>query len=329
MLFDGDLITLQAEAKILFDVNNDTKIQIQGPAQFVIRKREQGGYHLNLISGEYISIEAEKAESILEVETDHLSIETQKNKEVRLELSQKNHKLQLKNSGAELSIKNKKSSTPSEVQQLAQAKVLTIQDNDISKIEDIATFKRLLVNNENITHTLSLKQAETSTGELNLEEISAVLKEENKPSINLSKEELITINEQISAPTSSKKIPTEEQLSHITAALNSKFLLDDLQQLFLAKKQQNTEAVAAVHQIFKVKIQSLGVKYQITISATSSLSDQISELLKGLETYHMPPSKTHQLKVLKNWITTLQTLDASEESWESFLQHLPASLKFQ
>lgn len=322
------MITLKAEAKILFDVNNDTKIEIQGPAQFLISKREQGGYHLNLISGDYISIEASKAESILELETDHLNIETQKDKAISLELSQKNHKLQLKNSGAELSIKNKKSSTPSEIQQLAQAKVLTIQENDISKIEDMATFQKLLTSNENITHTISFPQTGEEKPEFDLEEMTSLLKDLPTATENLSSEEINTINQQIATSNDGKKIPSETQLSHITAALNSKFLLDDLQQLFLAKKNGNLTDIQAINQRFEAKIRSIAERYEIKIGSSLALPEQITELLKGLEAFHLPPSKIHQLKTLKNWLASIETLASSEQNWEEILGNLTSSLKF-
>lgn len=40
-LFDGDLITLKENAKIIFDINEKTQIEVQGPAQFRLSQKTE------------------------------------------------------------------------------------------------------------------------------------------------------------------------------------------------------------------------------------------------------------------------------------------------
>jgi len=54
-----------------------------------------------------------------------------------------------------------------------------------------------------------------------------------------------------------KKIPTETQLSQITAALNKTFLLTDIQNLYIAKLDNNTEAIQNAYRAIAWRIKSI------------------------------------------------------------------------
>lgn len=329
VLFDGDIILLKPNAKILFNISTDTKIEVKGPAQLRITKRTQWWYHLNLMEGEYLTISAKSSNDIIELETAHINIETTKDTEINFELTNNNQKVQLKNSWAPLLVKNKKHKEELGTQ-LAQAKILTIQENDISKIEDINSFKTLLTKN-NITHTSKLEDTNIDTTDQNdLQELKALLSDE-KNTQTLKSEELTQINHQLEYQNDQKSIPTEEQVSHINAALNKNFLLSDLKQLFIAKSTQNKDLEQQTYFILNEKIKNIGNKYTISITQdwwADTLNKNIDTLKEGLQKYHLPPNKTKQLSILKNWINFLQKENNLNQDWDKLISELPTNLIF-
>lgn len=329
VLFDGDLISLKPEAKILFNISTDTRIEVQGPAQLRITKREKEGYHLNLLQGDFLTIASKSSIDIIELETQELNIQTEKNKEVRLELSKDKETLQVKNSGATLLVRNKKAKA-AKMTQLAQAKVLTIQDNDISKIEDIHTFQHLLAKNQNITHTTKLEDTILPTSMSDLQELEKLLTG-SENTLQLREEEFSSINQQLDYQSDKKLIPSEDQLSQISAALNKQFLLSDISQLFLALKEKKPELKQKSYLILSEKVKSIGRSYNIILHEGNSsieVKNNIDQLIKGLTNYHLPPNKLNQLSILKNWINYLEKDQNLTQEWETLIEQLPQHLKF-
>ena len=153
---------MKENAKIIFDINEKTQIEVQGPAQFRLSQKTEWGYLLKLINWNFLKIEANEESSVLEVETNEMTIQTQQHQKTTFELSKENKKTQIKNTGAALLVKAKtsnKADTP--ITKLEKSKVLTMQDNDISKIEDIKVLGNLLTKEENITHTSILSTGNT------------------------------------------------------------------------------------------------------------------------------------------------------------------------
>lgn len=68
-----------------------------------------------------------------------------------------------------------------------------------------------------------------------------------------------------------KKIPTEGQLSQITAALNKSFILSDLQALYHAKQEGDEETIQAAYRTLARRLKAIGDGYgiKVTIVQTS------------------------------------------------------------
>lgn len=140
VLFDGDLITLKDNAKIIFNINNHLKTEIQGPAKFTISQISDGKYRLYLMEGDFLKIDGQEDTDALQLETQEMTIETSKDEKIALELSKKGKKTELKNHGATLLVKSKKSSLATLATaptKLESEKLLTMQENDIAKISDV------------------------------------------------------------------------------------------------------------------------------------------------------------------------------------------------
>lgn len=128
-----------------------------------------------------------------------------------------------------------------------------------------------------------------------------------------------------------KKIPTEKQLSQITAALNAGFLFSDMQAIYQAKLDDDAEALANAYRNLGWRLKSLGDSVEVVIDINTSSSKFIPQLEKiqsGFQNYHFPSSKIQQLDILKNWLKLFEAL-APKEDWESYKTSLPANLKFK
>lgn len=334
-LFDGDLITLKENAKIIFDINEKTQIGVQGPAQFRLSQKAEWGYLLKLINWNFLKIEANEDSSVLEVETDEMTIQTQQHQKTTFELSKENKKTQIKNTGAALLVKAKtpnKADTP--ITKLEKSKVLTMQDNDISKIEDIKVLGNLLTKEENITHTSVLSTGNTLPNVQEfISQVSELITGNSTIPVTpiLTQEEATKISQEIEYQTDQKKVPTEAQLSQITAALNKGFLLSDMRALYEAKLSGDDGKVSNAYRLITSRIGSIAQAYEIKITAWSEqnqLLSMIDEVKKGLENYHLPPAKIGQLTTLKNWITFFNNFE-DKGSWDAFSKQLPKELMFK
>ena len=332
VLFDWDLITLKPDAKVIFNINESTQVEVKGPAQFSISKKLQGGYLLKLIDGEFFKITTDRSQDALTIETPKLSLETEKSQKINLELTKITTKLQVKNQGDPLLVAQKDEKQKRVTKTLASAKVLTVQENDINRIEDMISFSKSILAG-NLTHTSSSSSVVVTTGE----------KSEFTGTIITWDKELLAIKEfvqeegvvntgiiaTISDTQSNKKVPTEAQMSHISAALSSSFLADEVKVLYVALYSQDATQVERSYMRFNSKIQAIAQNFALPVptgKTASELSQSAESLLSGLNSYHIPPTKMVQLRKLRNWFNKLKTQPT--ESWEDFSQHIPTNLKF-
>lgn len=335
VLFDGDLITLKPNAKVIFNINENTQVEVNGPAQFSISKKLQGGYLLKLIDGEFFRITTEESQDALTIETPKLSLETEKSQKINLELTKITTKLQVKNQGDPLLIAQKDEKQQTITKTLAFAKVLTVQENDINRIDDMGSFSRgILAGNLTHTsvHTGNIQMQTTGgntdfTGKIDLTENGLLaIKDlgEGEDEINTG------IIATLSNAQSEKKVPTEAQLSHISAALNGSFLTDEISTLYTALYTSDSVQTQRSYELINQKLQTIGQNFAISVTKGDSaweLAESVSNLISGLNTYHLPPAKMTQLKKLRNWLNKLK--NQPTESWESLRGHLPAHLQFK
>ena len=335
VLFDWDLITLKPNAKVIFNINENTQVEVKGPAQFSISRKLQGGYLLKLIDGEFYKITTEKSQDALTIETPKLSLKTEKSKKIHLELTKITTKFQVKNQGDPLLVAQKDKQQQLITKTLASSKILTVQENDINHIEDMSSFSKGILAG-NLTHTSNAKQNDTQAttggkpdfnGKVDLwdRELIAIkeLTEEINGEVNTG------IISSISNTPWEKKIPTESQLSHISAALNGNFLANEIETLYIALYTNNTTQSQLSYQQLNSKLQSIAQNFSLTIpngNNAGELSQSITSLISWLNTYHLPPTKITQLKKLRNWLNRLK--NQPTEDLETFKSHLPANLKF-
>ncbi len=341
VLFDGDLITLKANAKIIFNINDHLKTEVQGPAKFTISQIAEEKYRLYLMEGNFLKVEGQEDTDALQVETEEMTIETIKDEKVALELSKKDQKTELKNSGATLLVKSKKSSLETAPTKLESSKMLTMQDNDITNISDGEKLGAVLTNRKNLTHTTnltSLQSGETAlSNKLTIEEIAQLTSGDisflaSTTQAALASGQQEEIASAFAYQADQKKVPTEKQLSQITAALNAGFLLSDMEAIYQAKLDADSEALASAYRNLGWRLKSLGDTLEVEIdvngASASKLLSQLEKLQRGFQNYHFPTSKVQQLDILKNWLKHFESFSPRED-WESYKTSLPANLKFK
>jgi hypothetical protein len=207
-----------------------------------------------------------------------------------------------------------------------------MQDNDITKIEDIKVLGTLLTKEENITHTRTLPTTGLALANVQefIDQVSELITGDTSITATpiLPVEEAQKISQELEYPSSQKKVPSEAQLSQITAALNKGFLLSDMKTLYEAKLSGNNEEAANAYRLLSSRLQSIAQNYEIKLSNPENLSQATDELIKGLDNYHLPPAKVGQLTTLKNWITFFNNFE-DKGNWDAFSKQLPKELMFK
>lgn len=340
VLFDGDIITLKDNAKIIFGINDGIKAEVQGPARFMISKVEEK-YYLALIDWDYLKIDWEKDSDALQIETEDMIIETSGDEGVALELVKQDEKTELKNTWSSLLVKAKKNDVVVEEAKLEPESLLTMSNTnaiEITSIEDAKDFADVLSKKSNLAYTAEIDSTKK-------EETEIVITDEEKEILALATEDLDTsknretideetkwgIMEAISYEEDDVKVPTEAQLSKITAALNKWFLLSDMESLYNAKYDGDNDAIAAAYRNLSQRIKSVWEACNVSVAIETSPSRilaQIDQVQAGLANYYFPPARAEQLQVIRNWIQTMEKLVPSE-SWEIYVTHLPSNLIFK
>jgi len=337
VLFDWDLITLKDNAKIIFNINAHIKAEIQGPAKFSISKVSDWKYHLFLMQWDFLKIDSDESNDILQIETDEMTIETDKDEKVALTLTKTESKTELENKGSSLIIKDK--SNWEEEITLQSEKILTMEDNDITRIADIEGFATALTSKQNLTYTTTfpVQQEMTETWDISTiwitpQDIESLIENDEFLTIKneVSEELEKDISNDLAYNADEKIVPTESQLSQITAALNSSFLMGDMKELYLAKKSWESEKIIAAYRniLWRIKAVADACNVNISLDANAkSILAQIDSIKEGMWKYHFPPAKDAQLSTLKNWINYIENNSLTEE-WDIFSSTLPSNLRF-
>lgn len=338
-LFDGDVIILKDKAKVVFNINDHIKAEVLWPSKFTITKVQWDKYRIYLMEGDSLKIEWEKDTDALQVETTDMMIESSKDEKINLEITRSDQKTQIKNAGAKILVKSKKAKETDLPTTLETAKLLTMQEDDIAKISDIETLSDVLSTRKNLTHTKILPQSWSGEERFNvMEEGLVLLSSEDKSFLDdVNTQEKVSsglvslISSELAYENDDKKIPTENQLSQITAALNASFLLDDIELIYQAKLLWDDQKLESAYKNIAWRIKSVGDTYAIELAKEipqESLLAELSKLEKGLDVYHLPPAKIQQLSILRNWIKHFQHFTPTQER-EVYKKELPKELRFK
>ncbi|MFZ2151061.1 MAG: hypothetical protein WAZ12_02090 [Candidatus Absconditicoccaceae bacterium] len=300
---NGDIVTLQNGAEIIFHIDQLTQAKVVGPAKFLITKNDDN-YKLNLVYGDFIelkSIETDKPQNI-EFSTQNLTIkQSDKTKAINFQLIKQGEQTLLKNNGPQLIITQKTQDNKQTLKELNSDKILSIQDNDISIINDEKLSQA--ITQKNFTQTLSFN-TETNTGDLDVILNKEYLQEEK------SNEGIIN---NIGLP-NDKLIPTEQQMSKLLSNLSQKTLSKDIQNITSYYSQGDNSIDTSIISL-ESKIKQIYISFNIdyTKIAGSTTQEKISQLNNNIdklssilqEKYHIPPTYINNLNDVKTQLSNI------------------------
>ena len=285
---------------------------------------------------DFLKVDSDESVDILQVETDEMTIETNKDEKVALTLTKVDHRTELENKWSSLLIKDK--TNQEEEITLEPEKLLTMEANDITHITDIKEFATALTSKWNLTYTTTLPIEDTIEWDLNektpeVTDIETLIKENDdfltsNSAIPGEIEE--NISNDLAYNADEKIVPTENQLSQITAALNSSFLMWDVKDLYLAKESWDSNKIASAYRNILWRVKAVADVCNVNISldpSAKSVLAQIDLVINWMKHYHFPPTKETQLNTLKNWINYVENTPITE-SREIFESQLPSNLRF-
>jgi hypothetical protein len=286
-----DTVTLQDWAELVFHIDKWTEAKVVGPAKFLITKWDNN-YKLNLIYWDFIelkSIETQKPQNI-EFSTQNFTIKQSDNtKPISFQLIKQWEQTLLKNNWPQLIITQKNKENKQTQKELNSDKILSIQYNDISIINDEKLSQA--ITQKNFTQTLSFNNEQPNTGDL-----ETIL---NK---DYSQEESKVINIGLS---SDKLIPTEEQMTKLRWSLSKTALAKEIKNITSWQWDENTSINNLENKIKQIYI-SFDINYTkidwtTTQEKISQLKNNINKLSSILqEKYHIPPTYITDLKNIIN-----------------------------
>ena len=288
-----DTVTLQAWAEIVFHIDKWTQAKVVWPAKFLITKSDNN-YKLNLVYWDFIelkSLEPTKPQNI-EFSTQNLTIkQSDKTKSIDFQLVKQWEKTLLKNNWPQLTITQKNQNNNSIQKELNSDKILSIQDNDISIINDEKLSQA--ITQKNFTQTLSFNNI-TNTWDLN-----DML---NKEYSQKDWDEWVIKN--IWLP-NDKLIPTEEQMSKLLVNLSQNTLSRYTKQIQTSYSQWDDSISTDIVNL-ESKIKQIYSAFDINYTkiSWSTTQEKITQLINNItiisstlqEKYHIPPTYISNLK---------------------------------
>lgn len=287
-----DTVTLQDWAELVFHIDQWTETKVVGPAKFLITKWNNN-YKLNLIYWDFIelkSLEDTKPQNI-EFSMQNLIVKQSDNtKPINFKLIKEWEKTLLKNSWPQLII------TQNTIQkELNSDKILSIQDNDISILDNEKLSQA--ITQKDFTQTLSFENTQTNTDDLD-----AIINKEYTQ--NNDSENWIIKN--IWLP-NDKAVPTEEQMLKLRSNTSKTIVSKDIE---IINNSQNSEEIEKSISNIENKAKQIYVAFDIPYTKiswstpqekTTSLKTNLNKLSSLLqEKYHIPPTYISSLNDIIN-----------------------------
>jgi hypothetical protein len=324
-IHNDDIVYLKDGSEILFTLNDHSQAKIIGPAEFSITKSKTKSYKINLIAGNFFKIFNEIADSDIEIIADDISIYTDKNQPLDIQIAKEGKELLIKNNGGQTKITTTKNNQITET--LLAKETISIKNNDINILKDNETFTKFLAKN-NISETLSLTNkpqqplpndnitTPSGTEEpqitiaVTLPELSQLFDTGNTTTgpINENIKSELGLGEEI-------KLPTPNQNDALKNNLNSFFLTNNFEKIVKATlKNDDTKFNESLKDLAN-KINTLTKTFGLENKAIANLSNikETTLLLKThlQQSYYIAPSQLTQLEKIANRCDYLSTLSKS------------------
>lgn len=340
---NGDIITLRDKTEMVFHIDDQTKAQLIGPAQFVLNSKgewDDQSYTLQLLQGNFVEIQ-----SLTETTTQDISLITddvvvQQEKWLiasHFQLSKQGENKRIENKGADIKVTRNQEDSPIQTK-VAAKQTLALAANDITLIDDETQIARILLQKD-ISQTVALADVQEKVSvdkEINIASLSAVfdVKEDKTASENV----ISAVGSMITA-TQEKSIVTPEQNNQLRANLYAWFLSQNMESLLLAHIEGNDESVAKNISSLQDKIISIYKAFWLVVPQVNNSFNATINLAKDLETslneqYYMPPRYVQNINIIARWLEYI----AAQPEWsqedakayrEKTSSSIPTNLRFQ
>ena len=346
---DWDIVVLQNNAQVIFNIDAGTQAKITGPAKFTIQKKSDNNFRVNLMYGDYVEMKSLQTTHVqgVELSVDNLLVsQWSKSSPVNYQLVKQGEKHVIKNNGSQLIVMNQSSQNKTS---LDGKKILAIQGNDVSLFDSFDKFAKA-INDKNLSQTFSLAlniSADTKTTAKSDTTDTTTIASTLKP---LATTEILSIADTSSldttvpsiatvVPSDQKVVPTPEQ----TKALENKFYpsfvqsnLVDVSIAYLA----GSDAFASTLSILESRIKQVAETFKIAYQSPTGteqekifgLSVKLTDLKLAIDKkFYVPPKYLINIQNTQKWVKYLSTQTFGGLKWsstENIRKTIPASLKF-
>jgi hypothetical protein len=362
-IHNGDIIFLKTGSEMIFTLDDHSQAKIIGPAEFSIAKSKQNTYKIILVQGNFFKIFNETVNQDIEIIADDISIQANKYQTLDLQIAKEGKEVMIKNNGGTTKLTTPKNNTTSK--DTLTKEIISIKNNDINTITD-ETFTNFLSRN-NISETLSLSHPSKPlmTGNLVAQNTTPFQKNSGEflalpPSlpedISLVSERMFLDYDSLSGQLLTGEIdetiksalgieneinlPSPDQDQILKNSLNSFFLMNNLEKIYLALLEHNPEKAEGTIKDLSTKMNTLAKTFDEEDQSEATLAS-IQTFALALQTrlattYYIAPSYLTQLEKIANRCAYLATLssekttpDEAQTQRETFITSLPEELQLK
>lgn len=341
---DGDIVTLKDNTEMIFHIDDQTKAQLIGPAQFVLNSKGESqdqSYTLQLLQGNFVEIQSltETTTQDIAIITDDVIVQQEKwSTASHFQLSQEWTNKRIENKGAEIKVTRNQDDNAIETK-VAAKQTLALAANDITLIDDETQIARVLVQKD-ITQTVALIDVQdqvTDDKEINIAALSSVFKAQED--VKVSEKVVSAVDSMIQTPSQEKNVVTPEQNSQLRSSLYTEFLSQNMKSLLVAHREGDDQSISRNIQSLQSNIISLYKSFGIAaqdIKADNAPFTYTIRLVQDLQSsldaeYYIPPRYIQNMKTIINWLDYIAAQPyASQKDGKIYLQEvvLPTHLSF-
>lgn len=339
-----DMVTLRDGTEMVFHIDDQTKAQLIGPAQFVLNSRweaDDQSYTLQLLQGNFVEIQSltETTTQDISLIADDVVVQQEKwSKASHFQLSKEGENKRIENKWAEIKVTRNQDDSPIETK-VAAKQTLALAVNDITLIDDETQIARVLLQKD-ITQTVAIADVQENVEvdeEINIATLSSVF--QAKEDVEVS-EKVISVVDTMMASTQEKNVVTPEQNNQLRSNLYAWFLSQNMESLIIAHREWDDQAIAKHISSIQDKIISIYKAFwfvvpQVRDKSFAWTATLAKELYKSLnEQYYMPPRYIQNIDTIAKWLEYIATQPAgSQEDGKVYREKtsssLPANLRFQ
>lgn len=346
---DWDIVVLQNNAQLIFNIDAGTQAKITWPAKFTIQKKSDNNFRVNLMYGDYVEMKSLPKTNVqgVELSVDNLLVsQWSKASPVNYQLVKQGDKRVIKNNGSQLVVMNQNSQNKTN---LDGKKILAIQGNDVSLFDSFDKFAKA-INDKNLSQTFSLAlniatdtkssvktdttDTTTPTSMLKPLATTEILSIADTSSLDTNVPSIATV-----VPSNQKGIPTLEQSKTLENKFYPSFIqsnLWDVSVAYLGGDGSFSSSLSILEARIKQVADAFKIAYQSPTGTEQeklwSLSVKLIDLKIAIDKkFYVPPKYLTNIENTQKRVKYLSTQNFGGLKWSSndeIKKTISSSLKF-